>query len=208
MNEMVGHYRRLLARHGDTFAAAQYSSLNSQHARYAVLAQVADLGGAHILDWGCGTGQLATWLAAEGVNCRYTGVDVVPEFLELGRQKHPNHRFGTMKDFEDELFDWVLVSGVFNNRLNNNDTFFRQEVKRLWSHCRLGIAFNLLSSWVDFEDPGLWYTRPEDVFAFMKTITPFVTVRNDYVVKETSVPFEFAVYAYRAPNWKPPQCEF
>lgn len=202
-DDLVEHYRSLMKQHGDTFSTAQYSSRKSQEARFAILSQIADLRGAHVLDWGCGTGHLATWLEGEKISFKYTGVDVVPEFIELGRQKHPQHRFGMMSDFADEEFDWVLVSGVFNNLRRDNMDFFKRNIEDLWSRCRLGLAFNLMSSWVSFRDPSLWYVRPEEVFSFMKQLTPFVTLRNDYVVKETDIPFEFAVFAYRKPSWEP-----
>lgn len=199
----IAHYKNLLEAHGDNHNSAQYSSRESQEARYSILTQIADLTEQHVLDWGCGTGHLATWLADSNVICRYTGVDIVPEFLTLGREKHPKHRFGTMEDFEGEYFDWIIISGVFNNRMVDNLSFFHQHVSRLWMLCTKGMAFNLMSSWVDYEDAALWYTRPEEVFAYMKSLTPFVTIRNDYVVKNTSIPFEYAVYAYRQPCWKP-----
>jgi SAM-dependent methyltransferase len=202
--DMRAHYQRLLAEHGDGHAAVQYSSKASQEARYAVLCRIAELGGSHVLDWGCGTGHLASWLADQGIDCRYTGVDIVPDFLELARAKHPQHRFGTMEDFDGERFDWAIVSGVFNNKMDDNPAFFRHHVRELWARCDRGLAFNLMSTWVDYQAPELWYARPEEIFAFMKSLTPFVTLRNDYVVKDTPVPFEFVVYAYRAPAWSPP----
>lgn len=200
---MRKHYQALLAEHGDSFAAVQYSSRASQEARFHILSEVGDLRHSKVLDWGCGTGHLATWLDKAGISCRYTGVDIVPEFLELAAEKHPAHRFGELGDFSDERFDWVLVSGVFNNRRDDNEAFFRQSIAALWSRCDRGIAFNLMSSWVDFEDPSLWYVDPGDTFGFMKSLTPFVSIRNDYIVKPGSVPFEFAVYAYRQPVLRP-----
>jgi SAM-dependent methyltransferase len=197
------HYKNLLDAYGDSHASAQYSSRQSQEARYAILAQVANLSGSKILDWGCGSGHLASWLAEQSLECSYTGVDIVDELLALGRHKHPEHRFGAMQDFDSETFDWVLISGVFNNRTEDNISFFHYHIAQLWQRCTKGMAFNLMSSWVDFEDPGLWYAQPEEVFAYMKSLTPYVSIRNDYVVKETPVPFEFAVYAYRRPHWKP-----
>jgi len=105
-----------------------------------------------------------------------------------------------MTDFEEEIFDWVLISGVFNNKISDNEKFFRDHVGMLWRRCRQGMSFNLMSRWVDYEDPELWYAQPEEVFAFMKSLTPYVTLRNDYVVKDTRVPFEFVIYAYRNPS--------
>lgn len=200
---LQAHYQNLLKMHGDTHHSAQYSSRESQEARYAILAQVADLSGQDVLDWGCGSGHFATWLNNINCHCHYTGVDIVPELLLLGQQKHPDHRFGMLSDFDGETFDWIIVSGVFNNRVEDNLSFFQHSISRIWRLCRKGIAFNLMSSWVDYEDPDLWYTRPEDIFVYMKSLTPFVVIRNDYIVKRTSIPFEYAVYAYREPHWEP-----
>ena len=200
IKNLEDHYRSLLEAHGDTHVSAQYSSRESQEARYRVLCQIADLNDSAVLDWGCGTGHLLTYLAMNGVECSYTGVDIVPELLDIGRAKHPRHRFGEMTDIEEEIFDWVLISGVFNNKISDNEKFFRDHVGMLWRRCRQGMSFNLMSRWVDYEDPELWYAQPEEVFAFMKSLTPYVTLRNDYVVKDTRVPFEFVIYAYRNPS--------
>lgn len=194
---IAAHYRSLLLAHGDSHEAAQYSSRESQEARYAVLAQVGELQGARVLDFGCGTGHLATYLKQRGIGCRYTGIDIVGEFFAPARAKHPEHRFGLWEDFAGERFDYVLVSGVFNNRCDDNEGFFRQTVQRLFERTDRALAFNLMSAYVDWKDPDLWYVEPERIFALMKGVTPFVTLRNDYVVKRTPVPFEFAVYAYR-----------
>ncbi|URI06323.1 class I SAM-dependent methyltransferase [Aquincola tertiaricarbonis] len=201
MNESIAdHYRSLLQAHGDSHEAAQYSSRESQEARYAVLAEVGDLQGARVLDFGCGTGHLATWLQGRGIDCRYTGVDIVTEFFPHARAKHPGHRFGTLADFEGERFDYVLVSGVFNNRMDDNAAFLARTLEDLFARTDRALAFNLMSAYVDYQDPGLWYARPEDVFGLVKKLTPFVSLRNDYVVKQVAVPFEFAVYAYRQPR--------
>jgi SAM-dependent methyltransferase len=197
--ELRRHYQGLLNEHGDSFEAAQYSSRASQMARYAVLAQIADLRGVSVLDFGCGTGHLAAYLKEQAIDCRYTGVDIVEEFFPYARAKHPAHRFGLWEDFAGESFDYVFVSGVFNNRVDDNDGFFRTWAERLFARARKGLAFNLMSTYVDFQDAGLWYAQPERVFAFMKSLTPYVTLRNDYVVKDIAVPFEFAVYAFKAP---------
>lgn len=194
---IADHYRRLLLTHGDSHEAAQYSSRASQEARYAVLCEVGDLRGASVLDFGCGTGHLATYLKQQGIDCRYTGVDIVAEFFEPARAKHPEHRFGPWQAFAAERFDYVLVSGVFNNRMDDNEGFFRDTARRLFEQADRALAFNLMCDYVDFRDPDLWYVKPEAVFGWMKALTPFVTLRNDYVVKDVPVPFEFAVYAHR-----------
>lgn len=194
------HYRNLLAKHGDSAESAQYSSRASQEKRFEVLAQVADLSGARVLDFGCGTGHLATYLSARGIKVRYTGVDVVEEFFEVARRKNPRARFGRLRDFAGEKFDYALVSGVFNNRRPGNRRFYQDSLKALFRRCTRGVAFNLLSTYVDYQQDDLFHESPERALRFVKTeLTPFVTLRHDYEVKPGVIPFEFTIYAYRSP---------
>jgi len=194
------HYRQLLETYGDTFESAQYSSRESQEARFDVLSSVGDLDHAKVLDFGCGTGHFATYLKASGIQCDYTGVDILEDFFPIAREKHPEARFAKYEEVCSEIFDYIFVSGVFNNKLDNNLVFFEETVKKLHAICDKALAFNAMSTYVDYQDEGLWYVEPEYVFKFVKKLTPFVLFRNDYVVKDTSVPFEFTVFAYQNPN--------
>jgi SAM-dependent methyltransferase len=196
-SDVQAHYRTLIQTHGDTHEAAQYSSRESQEARFRVLTEIANLEGAKIMDFGCGTAHLATYLKEKGVRCDYVGIDFVTEFFDFARGKHPEHRFGIWSDFDGEDFDYAFVSGVFNNLTDDNESFYKRTVKDIFARVRKGFAFNMMSTYVDYYDEGLYYVRPEDVFGYMKTLTPFVTLRNDYQVKPGSIPFEFSIYAYK-----------
>src|SRR5213596_169632 len=55
---------------------------------FALLVRAGDLRGRRVLDVGCGTGTLATWLA-EHAAARVWGVDVSPEMLAVAREKVP-----------------------------------------------------------------------------------------------------------------------
>jgi len=58
-----------------------------------------------------------------------------------------------------------------------------------------------MSTYVDYQDAGLFYEPPERAFRFVKKeLTPFVHLRHDYEVKPRIVPFEFAIYALKLPS--------
>jgi len=199
IDDLQAHYRELYLRHGDSPEAVQYTSRESQERRFELLASVADLEGRSVLDFGCGTGQLCSYLQRRGVTVDYHGVDIVDEFVALCRRKFPQGRFGRLEDFAGQQFDYVLVGGVFNNRMDDNVGFYQGTLRTLFGMARRGLAFNMMSAYVDYQDPGLFYEHPENVFRFLKTeITPFVALRNDYEVKAGVVPFDFTVYAYRS----------
>lgn len=197
-NRIAQHYRTLLLQHGDSAESAQYSSRETQERRFAQLIKIGLLEGTRVLDFGCGTAHLATYLKSCGIHVHYTGVDVVDEFFPVARTKHPEHRFGQLQDFSSERFDYVFVSGVFNNRRRNNRHFYQECVRILFDLCDHGLAFNMMSTYVDYTDKNLFYESPERAFSFVKKqITPFVILRHDYQVKPGVIPFEFIIYAYR-----------
>jgi SAM-dependent methyltransferase len=193
------HYRRLLAEHGDSPQAVQYSCIQSQERRFELLADIGDLRNTRILDFGCGTGQLGSYLERNGIEIEYFGTDIVQEFLTLCRSKFPKGHFEDFSHLSHMKFDYIFIGGVFNNKMANNQAFYQETIRKLFPMCRLGISFNMMSAYVDYQDSALFYEYPENVFGFIKRdITPFVTLRNDYEVKPGVVPFDFTVYAYRS----------
>ena len=195
---LITHYQQLLGQYGDSPEASQWSSRESQEKRFEILSQIGDLQGCHILDFGCGTGHLATYLASQNLEIQYTGVDIVDELLEVGREKHPNHCFCKITEVLDQKFDYVIISGVFNNQIGNNREFYQDILIQCFSIVKQGVAFNLLSRYVEYYDDGLFYEYPETVFKYIKeNISPYVTIRNDYQVKPGVLPFEFTGYIYR-----------
>jgi SAM-dependent methyltransferase len=195
------HYEILVRDHGDSHLAAQYSSRESQMRRFASLGRVGDVAGRSVLDFGCGTAALWQYFESRGtIPALYCGVDIVQELLDFAKQNCPAGRFVTPDDLGDARFDFVFVSGVFNNRRAGNRKFWQSTVADLFARTDVGLAFNLMSTYVDYRDDSLFYERPERALAFVKKhLTPYVTLHHDYLAKEGSVPFEMTMFAYREP---------
>jgi SAM-dependent methyltransferase len=149
-----------------------------------------------VLDVGCGFGDLLPYLKEKGFAGAYTGVDFVPELIEVGRQAYPDARlevadFSTFKPHES--FDLVLASGIFNARLKDEDqrVYIENTLKKMWTHARVAASADFLSGYVDFRREDLNYTSPEAVLAFAKNLTRRVALLHDYM------PFEFALYLFK-----------
>lgn len=201
------HYRALARDHGDSHLTAQYSSRESQMRRFASLARVGDVAGRSVLDFGCGTAALWQYFVARSTTpSLYRGVDIVEDLLDVAEQNCPSGRFTMPDGLGDERFDFVFVSGVFNNRRTGNRKFWQSTVADLFARTDVGLAFNLMSTYVNFRDDVLFYERPELAFKFVKKhLTPYVTLHHDYLAKDGSVPFEMTLFAYREPAelWLP-----
>jgi len=64
-----------------------------------------------VLDFGCGTGTLATWVAPN----RYLGIDIDAESLRRARAGFPQHRFLAALPEPTERFDSVIALAVIEH---------------------------------------------------------------------------------------------
>lgn len=202
LRDTRAHYARLLRAHGDSPQAVAWRDAATQERRMAVLAEVGDLRAARVLDFGCGTGHLLTFLREQAdFRGQYVGYDLSGEMIDVARRKFPGVQFEARDILESGVgadFDYVLINGVFNHRLDDNWGLMTAILEQLFPHVRRALAFNALSTYVDYAEPDLSYVNPERVFRFCKQrLSPLVTLRHDYLVKDGVVPFEFAVYAYQ-----------
>jgi len=188
-------YRERLVRYGHDPRTLGWSN-GRQELRFDALLAACPLDAAgSILDVGCGFGDLFAHLRARGWSGHYTGVDFIPDLIEVGRGAHPEAdlRVADVSELEGERFDLVIASGIFNAVLLHEDPWknVSKTLAAMFRLCRVAAASDFISSYVDYEDPGVLYTEPERVFAFAKTLTRRVRLLHDYL------PFEFAVAIYR-----------
>jgi len=203
---LIQAYQDRLRRFGPGPHAVQYADRDSHWARFEVLVGI-DPGMESVLDVGCGLGDLCHFLRARGSTARYTGVDIVPEFVAHAASALAGDPAAgaQLMDVSDAQLpgghDYALLSGVFNNRMDDNWGFLTATLGRMWAAAGRGIAFNAMSSWVDYRDPDLWYVDPMQVFAFCKReLGGHPVLRHDYVTRPGGFPFEFALYLYKSPR--------
>ncbi len=151
-----------------------------------------------MLDVGCGLGTYYEFLKASGVRTRYTGYDLVPEFIAANRERFPEARFLVRDILEDGFdcaaVDFVSMSQVFNNRYLYSDNLevAHEVMRRAFAICRAGLSVDFLTTYVDYREDYLHYFSPEEMYRFSKSIAPSVVLRSDYL------PFEFTMYLYRS----------
>ena len=202
LSQLSQFYSRLFREHGDSPQAVQHKDLQSQELRMKILTEVGDLGSAKILDFGCGVGHLLSFMRENlGFAGEYVGYELSEEMVRVARKKFPESRFerrDILAQGVPEEFDYVVINGVFNNVVSDNWGLMTELLGRLFPRTRKAMAFNALSTYVDFFNPGNFYVSPEKIFRFCKEqLSPCVTLRHDYFTKPGIVPFEFTMYVYR-----------
>ena len=134
-----------------------------------------DLLGADILEVGCGNDYAASLITARGVN-RYTGLDIMPEQLEIARKRNlPNACFvlGSADDlsaFPDKSFDAILDFCILHH-VEGWRTFF-EESRRVLKDGGSIYAADLSKTCIHIVDALLHWDHAEEALFTLKELTP------------------------------------
>jgi hypothetical protein len=199
---VVEHYERQLDRHGPTAQGMDWKDEASQRLRFEVLCGICDLGDKTLCEIGCGVGHLYDWLRERRLDVEYCGIDLSEQMIEVACQRHPSVHFerrDILRDSNLPMYDVVVCSGLFHVKLAHDDRqwldFVELGIRRMYSMCRVGVAFNLITDQVDFRSENLFYSNPGEMLDFCRReLTRFAAVRHDYPL------YEYTVYLYREPR--------
>jgi SAM-dependent methyltransferase len=185
LTAVIKNYRQLLARYREGPAVAQLSA-EGQQSRFKKLAEVGDLNGKTILDIGCGLGDLLPFLERQFSNITYTGIDIVPELIDAAvKRRARGATFRCHNLIEKPIaqkFDFVMISGIFNNaEIPEPGAFLKHMIKAAFDQCTNALAFNFISTRVNFTDPRMVYHDPQAVFGFcLEQLSPKIKMHHHY----------------------------
>ena len=205
-DQIIAHYENLLDLHGCSSNAVQYRDTSSHMARFQLLMEISnDLGS--VLDVGAGLGHFYTYLRKHGFQGRYLGLEFVQQFVESANQIMEDDEIAEVRHFDvsaDELptgFDYGFVAGVFNNARENAEEFMFDTLKRLWNVCEKGMAFNILSTHVEYFDSDLFYVNPEKMFTYLKSeLQGHIVMHHDYITSQDGYPYEVTYFVRKEPR--------
>jgi SAM-dependent methyltransferase len=154
---------------------------------------------ASLLDVGCGFGSLLDRSLERGLPLEYTGIDICEPMVEAARKRHPQARWLSGDILATpciEHHDYVVCNGILTQKLGASirdmDEFLKALVRQMFSLCRIGVAFNVMTSYVNFTAPNLYYRSPAELLAWcMSEISTKVVLDHAYPL------FEYTLYLYR-----------
>jgi SAM-dependent methyltransferase len=200
------HYSKKFAEFGATPKGVDWNKKEDVELRYDMMLNViipnAISKGKPItlLDVGCGYGGLY-WYAKnkKQLKLRYTGIDVAEKMIVYAARKTREAKFicQDIFNFSDKnRFDYVVCNGILTQKLATSvidmDRFAYKLIKKLFSLCKIGMAFNVMSTKVNFMVDNLYYKSPVEIFAFCQAeITPKIKIDHSYPL------YEYTVYLYQ-----------
>ncbi len=191
--KILDFYEDSFAKYGNDPRSVHWSGEISQNARFEVLSKIAPLDSKKILDAGCGIGDLYKFFLSKKISVDYTGIDIVPAFIERARERFPEARFILAEmGSATEQYDYILASGAFTILADGIDKdYYFSLIRDMFSHAKIGFAFNMLNAATNPADETYLSYDIDEVVRFCKTLTDKVVVIDGYL------PQDFTVYMYR-----------
>ena len=197
------YYGDLYERHGDSVDAVASASQTFKDLRYERLCRVFDQDRSFTIhDVGCGLGHFHEFLKHRHPDrlIEYSGSDVTPGFVDHCRQHYPDLSF-ELRDLSaapfPERYDYLIYAGTFYHLAGSRESEFRD-----FLHCMLrngfacanrGIAFNLITSHVDYRLPDLFYAE-------LSGLTDFIVrdLSRFFTIDHSSPLFEYTACIYKS----------
>lgn len=189
-------YDQRMIAYGKVAKSAGWSSEAQQALRFKILCEMIDLNQAtSVLDVGCGYASLLKYIKNyihAYDETQYTGVDLSNEMIRVCKVDWPESNFylgdGVRSNVAGRNFDWVLCSGALNFELESVDKYEYLEmfISTYFSSVDQGVAFNLISSNVDYKDEKLAYYDPDKVLKILMKYSKYYSIVANYPLWEFS----------------------
>jgi len=201
---IVAHYERCLETYGDHHLGVDWADARAADTRYQVMLDVVCAGApqpVNLLDFGCGAAHLLDFIVRNRVDgIAYTGLDISPAFVALSRRKYPGVTFHCANVLEDAAplpaFDYVVMNGVFTEKrdLSNDEmyAYLGAVLERVCPLARAGLAFNVMSAELGWEQPFLFHAPVDRVAALVRA-----RCGGDLVIRADYGLADYTVYVYR-----------
>ena len=204
LKPILNHYESCLETHQNGSKAVDWSSETGQKLRFKKILEVGDFAGCTILDVGCGLGHFYEYLTQDlDFPIDYTGLDISKKMITAAKNRLPDAEFvaGDLLDkkippFSDSRsFDYSVACGVFTVKQSISDeewwSFICQTVTEMYERSTKGVVFNLMTPYVDWKNPHLFYAEMLKTTGFCRSLSPYFTIHHDYPL------YEFMVFIYR-----------
>lgn len=210
---LKSYHTDVFSKHGATARGVDWNDETELLHRYQKMLQVLDMdfysgpGSPSLLDVGCGWGGLAATIKDLGLAVDYHGIDVVEAMVQHGRTKHPEFTFSSGDILEtsgSEEYDFLVCNGILTQKhdftIPDMERYAKEVISRMFALCRHGIAFNMMSTRVNFTVGNLYYQNPVELLGWLLTeVSPRVVLDHGYSSLASGVGkyYDFTVYVYK-----------
>jgi SAM-dependent methyltransferase len=194
-------YAEKVALHGYDHRGLGFRTRSSQEKRFEALLWLGDFDGRSLLDVGCGFGDFLVYLRDNGIEPRYTGIDICEPMVRRCRERFENglatfHVGDVLEWAPAEPPDFVVASGIFGLDSRDARARIRPTLRRMFEWARVGMACNFLSQRSLEPAENRVYVDPAEALEMALALTPAVRLDHSYL------PNDFTIYLEKMPAWQ------
>jgi len=207
------YHRKVFSEHGATAKGVDWNDEFEVLLRYDKMLKVVEMDfydgpdKPSLLDVGCGWGGMEKRALDLVMPVDITGIDVVEEMILHARREFPGFTFETADVFameETEAYDFVVCNAILTQKhdvsIPEMERFAKHLIAKMFSLCRYGIAFNMMSTRVNYTVGNLFYQNPLELFTWLlNEISPRVILDHGYssLASGRGKYYDFTVYVYK-----------
>ena len=202
LNDISHAFNRRIGKYHDTAQGVLWKNADGQLLRFELLAGILDdaptpgtaSGAVSVNDLGCGYGALLDFLGTlPGMpDFDYAGYDIAENMIATARARDTKGlgKF-SVAQVPNRIADYSFVSGTYNLKIGVEDDlwrdFVRNSLAELWSRTDVAMAFNMLDARAPKHLDGLYYGDADDLMDFARSLSPNVTLIDDYPLDEGTI---------------------
>lgn len=193
------HYEKKLAEHGPNAKGMDWPNQEDLNRRFEVLTSIAtNEHNASLLDLGCGVGLLIDYLQNQDLlhKFEYRGADISSKMVSIAAESHPEFSFEVrdvlVNPYPTESVDYIVMNGVLTEKQDMAQSqmieFAQNIILSTFKSCKKGIAFNVMSSHVDWQRDDLFHWELDEIVGFLvKNCSRNIRIMMDYGLYEYTV---------------------
>jgi cyclopropane fatty-acyl-phospholipid synthase-like methyltransferase len=200
--DIVRHYEKCFELYGDTSQGVDWPNQEDAKTRYRVMIEALHFAPSEtLLDFGCGLAHFHDFLEGyDALDVKYAGLELSEKMLGVIKKKKPAIDFYSNDVISDgwqmPQFDFTVMNGVFTEKLHlKTDQMFdymTKLIKIVFDNSKVGLAFNVMSTQVDWERDDLFHLSLDKLAWFIKEdLSRKYIIRNDYGL------YEYTVYIFK-----------
>jgi 2-polyprenyl-3-methyl-5-hydroxy-6-metoxy-1,4-benzoquinol methylase len=152
-----------------------------------------------LLDVGCGYGGQLEYMKRNNLsNVKFTGIDIVPQMISSAKNDYSasNFMIGDFLEMDlEEKYDYVTCNGILTQKLSASKdemiNYMERLIEKMFNRCNKGIAFNTMTTHVDYELDGNFHNDPSELLRTLFQYTNKIRLDHSYPL------YEYTVYLYK-----------
>lgn len=203
-NVAIGKYNETIDKFGvESMDAVHYSNQQTQYYRFELIKKhIPNDSNISILDVGCGNAEFLKYLNFSGYRGKYVGYDINDKFINASKDiyKEYNVDFKVIDILEDNItnkFDYVILSGLFNNNYGQDDTWIEKMINKMYQLANRKVIFNAISTYTNFKDEEMYYVNPLNISDYI-----IRNLSSEMTLEHGKLPYNFQIVINKDTSWK------